>query len=84
MRPPPFPSPATVTNDSYRYFWTTPTQIFSKQSGVVRTNCIDCLDRTNVVQSAISRSMLMSLLVNLGVTSQEQVGMHDELDLAFK
>ena len=27
-----------------------------KQSGVIRTNCVDCLDRTNVVQSVIGRN----------------------------
>ncbi len=25
----------------------------SQQSGVVRTNCLDCLDRTNAVQTVI-------------------------------
>ena len=30
----------------------------SKQSGVLRTNCMDCLDRTNVVQSAVGRRAL--------------------------
>jgi hypothetical protein len=29
-----------------------------KQSGVLRTNCMDCLDRTNVVQSATARGAL--------------------------
>jgi len=29
-----------------------------EQGGVVRTNCMDCLDRTNVVQSLIARSIL--------------------------
>ena len=28
----------------------------SRQQGVVRTNCIDCLDRTNVMQSALALS----------------------------
>lgn len=28
------------------------------QNGVVRTNCVDCLDRTNVVQSSIARIIL--------------------------
>lgn len=30
----------------------------SRQSGVLRTNCMDCLDRTNVVQSACGRRAL--------------------------
>lgn len=29
-------------------------RLVSKQKGVVRTNCMDCLDRTNVVQSVFS------------------------------
>jgi len=32
--------------------------IHSKQQGVIRTNCMDCLDRTNVVQSLIGRYIL--------------------------
>ncbi|EAY07810.1 SacI homology domain containing protein [Trichomonas vaginalis G3] len=28
------------------------------QNGVVRTNCVDCLDRTNVVQSVLARKIL--------------------------
>ena len=32
-------------------------RILSTQSGVVRTNCMDCLDRTNVVQSVFSRQI---------------------------
>lgn len=41
--------------------------IVSKQSSVVRTNCMDCLDRTNVVQSALARWMLTRQMRALGV-----------------
>ncbi|KAF2497260.1 SacI domain-containing protein [Lophium mytilinum] len=34
------------------------------QSGVLRTNCMDCLDRTNVVQSACARTALESQLAS--------------------
>lgn len=34
-----------------------------KQTGVFRTNCLDCLDRTNVVQTFISHMMLEVFLV---------------------
>jgi hypothetical protein len=37
-------------------------QIQHKQSGVLRTNCMDCLDRTNVVQSACARTALEAQL----------------------
>jgi hypothetical protein len=39
----------------------------ARQTAVVRTNCMDCLDRTNVVQSMIARHMLVRQLVDLGV-----------------
>jgi hypothetical protein len=64
-------------------FWTTTKQVYSTQSGVVRTNCIDCLDRTNVVQSALARRVLNKHLMHLGVTTQVEDGQHDQLDLAF-
>jgi synaptojanin len=34
----------------------------SQQSGVVRTNCLDCLDRTNAVQTVIGRAALTFIL----------------------
>ena len=34
----------------------------SHQSGVFRANCMDCLDRTNVVQSMLARRSLLSQL----------------------
>mgnify|MGYP003648383066 CR=1 FL=1 len=39
----------------------------SKQTGGIRTNCIDCLDRTNVVQSVFARHMLITQLQTLGI-----------------
>ncbi|RMY98408.1 hypothetical protein D0862_07593 [Hortaea werneckii] len=38
-----------------------------RQHGVVRTNCMDCLDRTNVVQSAIAGWALEQQLLELGL-----------------
>lgn len=37
-------------------------QVEQWQRGVMRTNCMDCLDRTNVVQGIIARRMLVSQL----------------------
>ena len=36
--------------------------VMSVQQGVFRTNCIDCLDRTNVVQSMLGRRSLSQQL----------------------
>ncbi|QPG74023.1 hypothetical protein FOA43_001342 [Brettanomyces nanus] len=37
------------------------------QHHIVRTNCMDCLDRTNVVQSMLGRWFLQKQLVNSGI-----------------
>jgi hypothetical protein len=39
------------------------------QTSVMRTNCMDCLDRTNVVQSMFARHMLDRQFVELGLMS---------------
>lgn len=41
------------------------------QSGVFRTNCIDCLDRTNVIQTVISRINLHLILKELQISNTE-------------
>ncbi|XP_061402641.1 phosphatidylinositol-3-phosphatase SAC1 [Musca vetustissima] len=41
--------------------------VLSLQQGVFRTNCIDCLDRTNVVQSMLARRSLCGILEKLGI-----------------
>ncbi|KAE8355599.1 SacI homology domain-containing protein [Aspergillus coremiiformis] len=41
--------------------------IRSSQSSVVRTNCMDCLDRTNVVQSMLGRWAVTRQLIDAGV-----------------
>ncbi|CAM9886247.1 unnamed protein product, partial [Phaeothamnion confervicola] len=40
--------------------------VLQTQSGVVRTNCMDCLDRTNVVQSLFARRTLLQQLAAAG------------------
>jgi hypothetical protein len=37
------------------------------QEGVVRTNCIDCLDRTNVFQSVVSRYVILNIFSNINL-----------------
>lgn len=43
-------------------------EIMSKQNGAFRVSCLDCLDRTNVVQSAFARQVLLTQLERLGIT----------------
>lgn len=55
------------------------------QTGIVRTNCIDCLDRTNVTQSMIGRKMLEFQLQRLGVFDADQtIHSHSSFDDCFK
>ncbi|KAF2229754.1 phosphoinositide phosphatase [Viridothelium virens] len=41
-------------------------EVRNRQTSVVRTNCMDCLDRTNVVQSMLGRWTLTRMLIDLG------------------
>ena len=45
-------------------------EILKQQKGTTRTNCLDCLDRTNVVQTRISWLVLQKMLSYLGLNVQ--------------
>ncbi|XP_019641263.1 PREDICTED: phosphatidylinositide phosphatase SAC2-like isoform X1 [Branchiostoma belcheri] len=55
-----------------RYSWVDPAGVICEQQGVFRTNCMDCLDRTNVVQSAIARTVMEIQLRKLGLMMPDQ------------
>ena len=44
-----------------------------RQAGVLRTNCIDCLDRTNVAQFAAGLSGLGRQLAGLGLAARAEL-----------
>ena len=48
-------------------------KILRRQSGVFRTNCMDCLDRTNVCQSMFAKYMLDAQLREEGFDASAQV-----------
>ncbi|KAJ9103285.1 hypothetical protein QFC21_002708 [Naganishia friedmannii] len=50
------------------YFWTCHGDVMREQTGTFRINCIDCLDRTNVVESALARHLLTNQLTQVGRT----------------
>ncbi|XP_060193804.1 phosphoinositide phosphatase SAC6-like [Lycium barbarum] len=55
------------------------------QLGILRTNCIDCLDHTNVTQSMLGRKMLEFQLRRLGTfDAEETISSHPNLDESFK
>jgi hypothetical protein len=65
--------------DQGYYFSTNDSTVLQRQTGVFRVNCIDCLDRTNVVQSMLARTVLEAQLVKLGVLAQGQtIAMHPQ------
>jgi hypothetical protein len=55
------------TLDSFGYTVTINGTLESKQTGVLRTNCMDCLDRTNVVQNYMGKRALEQQLKDEGI-----------------
>lgn len=49
-----------------------------KQTAVVRTNCMDCLDRTNVVQSMLGRWTLTRMLIDLSLIRPGETAQDDQ------
>ncbi|XP_003736437.2 phosphatidylinositide phosphatase SAC2 isoform X2 [Drosophila pseudoobscura] len=50
------------------FHWRDQRGMICNQKSVFRVNCMDCLDRTNVVQTAIGKAVLESQLVKLGIS----------------
>ncbi|RUS21146.1 hypothetical protein BC937DRAFT_93466 [Endogone sp. FLAS-F59071] len=48
-------------------------RIIARQNGVVRTNCIDCLDRTNAAQFVVGKCALGQQLYALGIIDHPNV-----------
>ncbi|KAM7382348.1 hypothetical protein PAMP_002081 [Pampus punctatissimus] len=47
-------------------------KVLLNQEGTFRSNCMDCLDRTNVIQSLLARRSLQSQLQKMGVLHMSQ------------
>lgn len=57
----------------------------SYQKSIVRTNCMDCLDRTNVVQSMLARWMLNRQMIDVGVlTEGENTAAFENFEVMFR
>ncbi|EJD44199.1 hypothetical protein AURDEDRAFT_145215 [Auricularia subglabra TFB-10046 SS5] len=63
--------------ESQGFFWVSNKAALSEQRGVFRVNCIDCLDRTNVVQSAFARFVLHKQLGALALLNVGDAGKTD-------
>jgi hypothetical protein len=60
-------------------------QLVKEQKSVIRTNCMDCLDRTNVVQSALARIVITKQLVDCGIFNEtDRVDMFPDFERMFR
>nr|XP_023023491.1 phosphatidylinositide phosphatase SAC2 [Leptinotarsa decemlineata] len=55
------------------YCWKDQQGHICSQNGVFRVNCIDCLDRTNVVQTALGKAVMEIQFCKLGLVSPEGI-----------
>lgn len=60
--------PKSFNFNNYTYEKDPGFEIVSKQQGVYRVNCVDCLDRTNVVQSVFGRQIVHKILFKFRIT----------------
>ncbi|KAI8971960.1 SacI homology domain-containing protein [Mycotypha africana] len=61
-----------LTEQGYALYDTTQNSLLKKQTSVVRSNCMDCLDRTNVVQSTLARWVMTQQLNEIGILENGQ------------
>jgi len=71
------------TSDNYFHYDLQARKVVSTQDKVVRTNCMDCLDRTNVVQSTIARWVLQNQFTNAGYLPPNNTTPWEVLDKQF-
>uniref|UniRef100_A0A0N5CAH5 SAC domain-containing protein n=1 Tax=Strongyloides papillosus TaxID=174720 RepID=A0A0N5CAH5_STREA len=58
--------------------------MFMLQHGVVRTNCVDCLDRTNVAQFGMAKVALGCQLYSMGLIDEPIISFSSELCKSFE
>lgn len=61
-----------LEQDDFGFFHLRSGILTAAQDGVFRTNCIDCLDRTNVVQSMLAKRSYQQALRKIGILSAGQ------------
>ncbi|XP_036929817.1 phosphatidylinositol-3-phosphatase SAC1-B isoform X2 [Acanthopagrus latus] len=60
-------------------------KVLMNQEGTFRSNCMDCLDRTNVIQSLLARRSLQSQLRRMGVLhTGQQIEDQSDFESKFK
>ncbi|KAI9472050.1 MAG: SacI homology domain-containing protein [Benjaminiella poitrasii] len=61
-----------LVEQGYAHYDTANANLKKMQTSVVRSNCMDCLDRTNVVQSTLARWVLTQQLRDIGILEANQ------------
>ncbi|KAL1138649.1 hypothetical protein AAG570_008711 [Ranatra chinensis] len=64
---------------SYSFFYLKGNEVLSEQYGTIRTNCLDCLDRTNCVQTFFGLHVLSKQLELLDLEKQQSVVRFEEV-----
>jgi hypothetical protein len=49
-------------------------QLIEFQNGVIRANCVDCLDRTNFVQTKLAMHILERMFKSIGINIEKVFG----------
>jgi hypothetical protein len=65
--------PAEASEGSAKHSWRS--VVVLQQEGVFRTNCLDCLDRTNLIQTIISQMALEAFLSHRGERASQDFWM---------
>ncbi|KAI8391264.1 SacI homology domain-containing protein [Radiomyces spectabilis] len=74
-----------LEEQSYFYLDTANEKPLKVQTSVCRSNCMDCLDRTNVVQSTFARWVLTRQLREVGIlTEKDVVDNHESFMVIFR
>ncbi|KAK3720929.1 hypothetical protein QZH41_014536, partial [Actinostola sp. cb2023] len=64
---------AKPSMDDFSLFFTKELNIETRQKGVIRSNCLDCIDRTNNVQTFIGSEMLAVQIQLLGLANKSSI-----------
>ncbi|EGW32314.1 uncharacterized protein SPAPADRAFT_61390 [Spathaspora passalidarum NRRL Y-27907] len=71
------------TSDNYFSYDLAENKILSVQNKIVRTNCMDCLDRTNVVQGELARWVLQNQFIKSGYIEKDTLVTWNKIDPKF-
>lgn len=69
---------STILDNGYFSFDVRENRVISTQKGCFRTNCLDCLDRTNLVQQLISHETFKLFLLDFNILHHQQINNESE------